>query len=696
MKPRLSFLVPLAFLFPTILCAGEFVVTEGHRQRAEEILSKMDLKQKCILISGIPGTPEQPNINTLAGCPELGVPPVYMADGPQGINNKIIRDEAGTWYACGVSAAASFDRDAVLAMGDGLGIDARARGVGFLLGPGANIYRAALCGRNFEYFGEDPYLAGEMAVCYTKGVQQHGVIATIKHFAVNNQEWDRFILTSNVDERTLNEIYFPAFRKAVQEGHIGAVMTACGRLNAVHCAESPYLLRQTLREDWGFEGITMCDWQTVYSTLNGIRGGLDVEMPNPFTHDYNRVKRLIDNGVLREEEIDEKCLHVLQTLIAFGILDRPLRDENLPLDNPVCHQKAYDAAVGGPVLIKNNGILPLAKSKKHKILLTGPYADREVGGGGSGWVKAFDGAYVTTVKAFEKLGKGYPFIYEKNASDDQVRNAAAVIVEVGLGRRVEGENNDHEFGLPEEQEELVERLVELSDKVVVVVHSGCEVDMRPWHDKAAAILYAWYGGEHTGTVVSEILTGKVSPSGRLPFTMWGSFENNPVSDTYYADKFIKYMNRPRFDQCPHCDYKEGVFMGYRGIEKFNRKPLYPFGFGLSYSTFQFSGLDAQASEDGFEITFSIKNTGKMTASQVAQIYVAPRNPSLPRPVRELKQFCKVKLAPGESRQLRLSLPRSAFEHYDVPSHGWKADPGEYVIQLGDNEQNILLEKTIEI
>lgn len=680
-------------------------ITQAHKDRAAELISRMTLQQKCALISGQLGQKEDdpnapdgwvPNRNTLAGCPELGVQPIYMADGPQGINHKIIRKYPCTYYACGISAAASFDREAVLAMGDGLGMDARARGVGFLLGPGANIYRTALCGRNFEYFGEDPYLAGEMAKQYILGVQSHGVIATIKHFAANNQEWDRFICSSSIDERTMNEIYFPAFRKAVEEAKVGAIMTACGKLNGLQCSENPYLLRQTLREDWNFEGCTMCDWQTIYSTLNGIRGGLDIEMPNPFTHNYERVQRLVDNGVVREAEIDEKCQHVLQTLIAFGLLDRPLTDEALPLDNPYCHQKAYEAAIGGPVMVKNNGILPLAKSRRSRILIAGPYADAICAGGGSGGVTPFKGRYVTTVKGMQNLGSGYESDHVEDPSEEQVRNARAVIVEVGHGRKVEKENIDHPFALPEAQEKLLQKISGLTDKMIVIVHSGCEVDMRAWGDKAAAIIYAWYGGEHTGTVLADLISGKVSPSGRLPFTMWGSFENNPCSETYYADRFQQYHGRTRFDENPHVDYKEGVFMGYRGIEKFNRKPLYPFGYGLTYSEFSYSDLKVTPAGEGFDVSFSIANIGKSDAAEVAQVYVAPIDPSLPRPVRELKEFAKIKLKKGEKKVVNIHLPHSAFEHYDVVSHGWVADEGEYKIQIGINAQKIILEDTVKL
>ena len=699
MKRR--FLTVCAAIAMPLLAAAQqkVVVTEEHKARAAELLSKMDLKQKCHVISGL--SEDKPGAKyeyLLEGCPELGVPSIIMGDGPQGINSKTQRDLPCTYYACGVSAAASFDRNAVLHMGEGLGTDARARGVGFLLGPGVNIYRVPLCGRNFEYFGEDPYLAGEIAASYVLGVQEQGVIATVKHFAVNNQEWDRFVLTSNVDERTLNEIYFPAFRKAIQQGGAGAIMTACGRLNGVHCSENPYLLKQTLRDDWGFEGASMCDWQTIFSTLNGIKGGNDIEMPQAFTHDYGRIKHLMDLGVLEMSDIDEKCMHVLQTLIAFGLLDRPLKDESIPLDNPESHARAYESAAGGPVLVQNNGILPLKADKRRTILLTGPYADAMVMGGGSGWVKPFDGRYVTTWKAMSALGRQYRTEMAEEPSDEQIAAASAVVVEVGLGRYVERENRDHAFTLPEDQEKLIQRLVGLSDKVIVIVHSGCEVDMRAWLDKAAAVIYAWYGGEHTGTVLSEILTGKISPSGRLPFTMWGSFENNPCSETYLQDDFLaaRMVDIPRFSLCSHCDYKEGVFVGYRGIERFGRTPLYPFGYGLSYSTFSYSDLSVTEAGDGYDVSFTVKNTGRMRAAQVPQIYVSPQNPLLPRPVRELKQFDKVWLDKGESRSLTLHLDRTAFEHFDIASHSWVADPGDYLIELGEDSQRIAMSVRITL
>ena len=675
-------------------------ITPEATRRAQEILSKMTLEQKCGIIHGITSEVDSKeffiagrvrDLNTLGGCPELGVPQVYMADGPQGINNKVKDNDPCAYYACALSAAASFDRDAVLAMGDGLGMDARARGVGFLLGPGSNIYRVPLCGRNFEYFGEDPYLAGEMAINYVRGVQNHGVIATMKHFAVNNQEWDRFIISANVDERTLHEIYLEPFRKAVQEAGLGAVMTACGRINDVPGSQNGYLLEETLRRDWGFKGVTMCDWQTIYSTLESLRVGVDIEMPRPFSRDPERIAKLIDTGALSMADLDRHCLRILQTLVAFGMLDRPLTDPSVPRDNPFCHQKAYEAAIGGPVLLKNSGILPY---KKGKILMTGPYCDKLVAGGGSGWVLPFEGRYVTTYQGLSNAG--FKVLKNENPSDEEIKKAPIVIVEVGFGAKLESENQDHSFSLPMDQEEVLRRVTSLTDKAVVIVHSGCEVDMRAWGDKAAAIIYAWYGGEHTGTVLADILSGKVSPSGHLPFTMWGSFENNPCAQTYFADKYISYAGRTRFSENPHVDYKEGIFVGYRGIEKFGKQPLYPFGYGLSYTTFEFSDLSVVPAGDGFDVSVTVKNTGKVPGAAVAQVYVSPENPSLPRPARELKQFAKVKLAKGESKTVKMHLSGQAFKHFDVPSHSWAADKGVYSIEIGEDSQKIILKQNINI
>lgn len=422
-----------------------------------------------------------------------------------------------------------------------------------------------------------------------------------------------------------------------------------------------------------------------------IRNGIDIEMPNPLARNPQRVRTLVENGVLLESEVDRHCIRVLQTLIAFGLLDLNLVDQSIEKDNPYCHAKAYEAAIGGPVLVKNNGILPI-KTKNKSVLMTGPYCDKLAAGGGSGWVHPFDGAYVTTFNGLKK--EGFKVFKVDEPSDEELRKAKVIIVEVGFGSKLESEQQDHSFSLPMDQEEVLRQATSVSDKVIVIVHSGCEIDMRAWGEKAAAIIYAWYGGEHTGTVLADLISGKVSPSGHLPFTMWGTFENNPVSDTYFADKYISYHKRTRFSENPHVDYKEGVFVGYRGIAKFSRTPLYPFGWGLSYSTFEYSKLNVIPVDGGYNVSFSEKNTGNCTAAAVPQIYVSPVTPSLPRPIRELKQFTKVRLSKGETKTVTLYLDDHAFKHFDTTSHSWIADKGEYRIQLGTDSQTIVEETSI--
>ena len=371
------------------------VVSQEHKDRAAALVRQMTLQEKIDYIGGV-------DKFYIRGVERLGIPKIRMADGPQGVRN----NTRSTLYPCGVAAAASWNREAVRDMGRGLGQDARARGVHIMLGPGVNIYRSPLNGRNFEYFGEDPYLAAETAVQYIEGVQSEGVMATIKHFALNNQEFDRHHTSSDADERTLHEIYLPAFRAAVEKAHVGAIMTSYNFVNNVHAAESPYLTRDVLRGRWGFDGLVMSDWTSTYSTLGTVCGGLDLEMPKAWYMDYASVKALLDNGVITEEQIDEKVQHILQTLIAFGFLDRPQLDKKISEDNPFSREVAFRMACESAVLLKNNGMLPLKPGKKNKIVVLGPNADVMPCGGGSGRV---DPLYsVSLAEGMKELGPLYP------------------------------------------------------------------------------------------------------------------------------------------------------------------------------------------------------------------------------------------------------------------------------------------------
>lgn len=672
-----------ALLFSTIALAQPYIITQNDKDRAAEIVSKMTLDEKIEFISG-----KVDGFHTYA-IPRLGIPSVRMADGPQGVRNKT----NSTYYPSGIGLAASFSRDAAKGVGDGIGFDATARGVRIMLCPGVNIYRSPLCGRNFEYYGEDPFLTSEIALNYIQGIQDHRVIATIKHFAVNNQEYSRHWTGSVVDERTLNEIYFPAFRKAVEKADVGAVMTSYNTVNGVHAAESSWLIKENLRK-WGFDGIVMSDWKSTYTTLGVLTGGLDLEMPENYTTKPEMVKPLIENGVLPEANLDIMCRHILQTFIAFGLLDQPAKDESIPEDYEYSRAMAYNAAVEAPVLLQNNGLLPL---KKGRIVVLGPNANTVAYGGGSGRMDPIPGRNITPFAGLQALGKKYKVQLIENTEftpEEQkaIAKADAVIVVAGFNHDTERENHDRTYALPEGQNELIASAAALNGNTVVIINSGGEVDITPFKDSVSAILMAWYGGQEGGRALADIISGKVSPSGKLPFTFWGSEEKNPAANYYHAITPEVYKNSKNGDRdpYPHAVYSEGLFVGYRGVEKFGIAPMFPFGFGLSYSSFEYSGGAIIPTAEGCEVVFTVRNSGKVDAMEAVQVYVAPQNPSVIRPAYELKGFDKKLIAKGKSVEFRIPLGTADFSYYDVTSHSWKVDAGAYKILVGSSSADIKL------
>lgn len=674
----------LSMVFAAIalsLSAGP-VITKEHKERAAKLVSQMTVDEKIDLISG-----KVDGFHT-AGIPRLGIPAIRMADGPQGLRNVDGKNIHSTFFPCGVSAAATWNREVVYEMGAGIGSAAKAHGVQIMLGPGVNIYRSALCGRNFEYYGEDPYLAGETALAYINGMQDQGVMATIKHFALNQQEYDRHGVSSNADERTMNEIYFPTFRKAVEKGNVAAVMTSYNPVNGMHAAENTWLVNDNLRA-WGFEGLVMTDWTSTYSLVGFMQGGVDLEMPRAYDAKPEVVKELLKNGVISEEELDLKCIHILQSFIAYGFLDNSLEADPAAEDAEESRRRAYEVAVEGPVLVKNEGnILPLKKGSK--IALIGPNANMIVCGGGSGWVTPEDGKGVTPYIGLNSLGKKYPVTLLGEPDEVQLMKASVVVVCIGFNRDTETESRDRKYGLDSYQNSLVERVAKYNENVVVVLNSGGEMDM-PWADKAKAIVLDWYSGQEGGKALAALLTGQVSPSGRLPFTWWGELKKNPAQKWYASQPLHPTGNRDRY---PFTEYREGVFVGYRGAEHFGVEPLYPFGFGLSYAAFEYSGLEVAPAADGYDVTFTVKNISKVAAKEVAQVYVAPVSPSVPRPARELKGYDKKLIVPGASVTFTIHLDASSFAHYSTPAHAWVTDLGEYRIEVGASSADIRLSSTV--
>ena len=814
------------FIIGILLCGigilnAQVVITSEAEQRAKEIVAKMTLKEKLRYISGYTGG------FSICPVPRLGLLEVFMADGPQGIRN----NTKSTMYPSGILSAATWNRDLNYRLGRGLGQDAKARGVGILLGPGVNIYRSPLCGRNFEYFGEDPYLSGEVAKQYILGVQSEGVIATIKHFAANNQEWDRHHVSSEVDERTLQEVYFAPFRKAVKEAHVGAVMNSYNLLNGVHASENRWLNIDILRDTWGFKGILMSDWVSVYSTVGAANHGLDLEMPTGEYLNEELLMPAIEQGLITEATIDLKVQHILQTLIAFGFLDKEPKDTSIALDNPHSRQTALDIAREGIVLLKNEGnMLPL----KGRTVVMGSNAEVLVTGGGSGFVSPF--STVSIAEGLEQLQKrntirlkddllfddlkdaiyadegkrqkGFKAEYFKNvelkgtpdatcmenqiahdwgtgvplegfpADGFSVRWTATYVpvtnglvrmtmcgrggyrayindqlictdhlpereqvIEVEAGKKyrlrveyhnyggdariglkagilnesllkqtlakaknvvlcvgfnngdedggIEGEGADRSFALPKPRLELIRKVTSLHDNVVVVVNAGGGIDFSDWGDKVKAIVMAWYSGQEGGRAVAEILTGVISPSGKLPISIEHRWEDNPVSKSYYENmKFAEYKR---------TQYSEGIFMGYRGYDKSGIKPLYPFGYGLSYTTFAYGNLMVEKNGvNRVKVTFDISNTGKMDAAEVAQVYVHDVKSSVPRPYKELKGYEKVFLKKGETKRVTIELEDDAFSYYDMDKQRFVVEKGDFEILVGTSSECLPLKGSITL
>ena len=673
----------------TLPVSGQVTISDKDTDRAKELVARMTLEEKIDLIAG-----DADGFN-IYGVPRLGIPEIRTADGPQGLRN----DTRSTMYPCGIALASCWNRTLALEYGKSIGSDARARGVHILLGPGVNIYRAPMCGRNFEYYGEDPFLSSETAVQYILGVQDEGVMATVKHFCGNNQEWSRHHTSSDIDERTLNEIYFPAFRKAVQVAGVGSVMSSYNLLNSVHTSESESLVR-ILREKWGFEGIYMSDWAATYSTVGAANAGLDLEMPTALYFTRELLGKAVANGTVNESVLDEKCQHILQTFIAFGFLDRKQKDERIPLDNPESDKVALDVAREAVVLLKNDGILPLSK-RLRDIVLLGPNADCVPTGGGSGFVAPYH-----TKSVFAALSESGKRIkvnlipFEGRIGDSQpdftkeqrelLIHADAVIYCGGFNSDLEHEDGDRPFEIPEVQTSQMRKAAELNPNLITVINAGGGVRFADFDDISRATLMVWYPGQAGGQAIAEILTGTTNPSGHLPISIEARPEDNPTFGNYYENVF-RNLNSPYSRVC----YNEGVFIGYRGYDRNGTVPLYPFGFGLSYTDFEFSDLCVSPSEDGdVVVNFRVRNTGKRDGATAAQVYVGECSPTLPRPAKELKGYEKIFLKAGESKKISITLGDDAFSHYDTRIHDFIVSSGEYNIYVGDSSADLPLAATM--
>ncbi len=654
--------------------------------RVQGMLDGLSLDEKIELLSG------HPDQGSTSSCDAIGFPALKMADGPVGVHWWC---EASTAYPALIAAAATWDRGLLERLGWALGRDCRARGIHILLAPGVNIYRSPLCGRNFEYMGEDPVLAARLVVPYIRGVQDQGVATTVKHYAANFQEYNRHHVSSDIDERTLRELYLPAFRAAVEEAGSGALMTAYNPVNGEHCSQHDDLINRILKGEWGFDGVVMSDWVSCYDTVGIANGGLDLEMPKAEYFTPERLQAALDNGLVPMEALDDKVRRLLRLAVCFGWLEGEQKDETIPHEDPDTAQVALDIARAGTVLLKNErDLLPLDRRLLRTVAVIGSHARPAViCGGGSAYTPPHRS--VSILDGIRDLAGGEVDVTHHSGEDRDAavaaaRAADAVILCVGFTPETEGENHDRRFGLDPETEALIRDVGAANDAVVTVLTAGGGVDFLPWLDSTRALLHAWYPGQEGGRAIAEILFGAVNPRGKLPVTLDRRLEDRSSFACYHDE-----------DEDLRVRLSDGVFSGYRHNDRHGIEPLYPFGFGLSYTTFAYDHLSLRASRIGPgeppAVCFEVQNTGSRSGSEVAQVYVGGPEASLPRPVKELKGFaCVNELEPGERRRVTVELPADAFRYFHPARGGWIAEPGEFRIEVGASSADIRLRGTVAV
>jgi beta-glucosidase len=700
--------------------------------RVKDLLSRMTLEERATMLSGS-GWMESASIV------RLGIPAIKMADGPMGVrswagSSAITNSSANpvkvltTSFPAGVAMAATWDTDLVEREGQAIGQEVKSLGRDMILGPTVNINRVPLWGRNFEGYGEDPYLAARLGVAYIRGVQGEGVIPSVKHFAANNEEYERHRVNAKIDERTLHEIYLPAFKAAVQEADVWTVMSAYNKVNGVHCAESMYLLSDVLKKEFGFKGFVISDWGSTYSTVPTVKAGMDLEMPGgppmkpwlerPATQAAGnsdgwlvpeKVLAEVKAGNISEAALDDNVSRILRVIFVSGIFDHPhtaLGD----VDTPTQQEVARQAATEGIVLLKNTeSLLPLDPAKIHTIAVIGPNAAvARTGGGGSSLVRpkyaiapldgiqkrAGNGIQVTSAMGVGMEGENpaqdtpeSKAKLLKEAADAAAKADVAVVV-VGRYFKNEGEGFDVKtMDLPAGQDELIAAVEQANPHTIVVLNTGNPVTMTRWIDKTPALLDMWYSGQEGGNALASILFGDANPSGKLPVSLPKKFEDSPAAKNYPGQNL-------------EVTYAEGIYIGYRYYDTKNVEPQFPFGFGLSYTTFEYSGLKVTpgkaAGEQPVEVTLKVRNTGKREGAEVVELYVHDGHSKIDRPAHELKGFSRVNLKPGETKTVQLKLNRAAFSYWSPEKKTWVAEPGKFEIEVGASSRDIRLRAPVEL
>ena len=656
------------------------------------IIREMTLEEKAGMCSG-------KDFWHLKGVERLGIPEVMVSDGPHGLRKQAAEaDHLGlnesikaVCFPTACATACSFDRDLLEEMGERIGDECQAEDLSVILGPAVNIKRSPLCGRNFEYFSEDPYLASQMAAAHIKGVQSKNVGTSIKHFAANNQEHRRMSCSSEVDERTLREIYLAAFETAIKEAKPDTVMCSYNRINGEFASENHWLLTEVLRDEWGFDGYVMSDWGAVNDRVKGLKAGLELEMPASGGTTDKEIVEAVKNGELDEAVLDRAVERILN--IVFKFVDN--RQEG-KFDKEEDHKLAAKIEAESMVLLKNEGVLPLPTQGK-KIAFIGKFAEApRFQGGGSSHINSFKitGA-LEAVKEVAQVTYAQGYDIKEDVIDQDMLNQAVetakeadvAVVFAGLPDAFESEGYDRShMRMPQCQNTLISEIAKVQENVVVVLHNGSPVEM-PWADEVKGILEAYLGGQAVGQAEVDVLFGKANPCGKLAETIPYKLADNP-----------SYLNFPGDGQT--VAYKEGVFVGYRYYDTKEMPVRYPFGYGLSYTTFEYSDLQLSADRikdtDTLKVTLKVKNTGDRAGKEIVQLYVADKTGAACRPVKELKNFVKVELQPQEEKTVEMELDKRSFAWYNTQIHDWYAASGEYEILAAASSRDIRLKKTVYV
>lgn len=657
----------------------------------KKLVAEMTLEEKAGMCSG-------KDFWNLKSVERLGIPQVMVSDGPHGLRKQdgeadhlgLNASIKAVCFPAACATASSWDTEMLENMGKTLGEECQAENLSVLLGPAANIKRSPLCGRNFEYFSEDPYLTGKMATAEVKGIQSWDVGTSMKHFAANNQEYNRMSSSSNLSERAFREIYLPAFEMAVKEAQPKTLMCSYNKINGTYASENKHLLTEILRDEWGFEGYVMTDWGAVSDRVEGIRAGLDLEMPASGGVNDAKIVAAVKDGSLDEALLDKAVENILKVL--FSYVDN--RHPEAVFDRDADHEKAIGCAAECAVLLENNGVLPLDTSRK--IVYIGEYADKpRFQGGGSSHINC--SSVTSALDSAKKKGRSVEYVKGFPADKDELdetelaaaveaaRSADIAVIFAGLPDSFESEGYDRtNMGMPECQNKVIAEVAKVQPNTVVVLHNGSPVE-TPWADDVAAVLEMYLGGQGVGEACDRLLYGEVNPSGRLPETFPYRLQDNP-----------SYLNFPGDGK--NVNYAEDIYVGYRYYEAKELPVRWAFGHGMSYTDFAYSNMklstDSLTDEGTVTVTVDVTNTGKVPGKEVVQLYVADKNGTPQRPVKELKGFTKLSLAPGETKTAELTLSARDLSFYHEELGDWYAPTGNYEILVGHASDDIRVSKEL--